>query len=206
MTELRKSMILLFLLAGCGSSPEGQPLAVHGDSTAIGSRIAWHEKFWNAMPMRDGTRWFNQLGRSVFNDGVGGQSIATMRDKMLADKEHRSTPTVIYDRVNTGETSAMYVEALSAGVATLKTRCFLIMPQVRNAEGQWDGLSRTVMPSIDAEVRRRWPNNTFTEAETRALNVELAPQGTRADKLHRNATGQAIEARYIGAWLKHRGC
>ncbi len=187
-------------------SSNEKTIAIHGDSTAIASRIPYSEKIWNTVPLRDPTRWFNKLGRKIHNDGVAGQSILELRDKMLADTEHRANTTIIYDRMNDGETPAMYVDALEKSVATLQTKCVLILPQIPNHRERLDVDSRFVMPLIDAEVRRRFPANTLNEQEQRSLVRELSDPATRADDIHRNAAGQAIEARHIAAWLKRTGC
>ena len=74
------------VLAGC-SAPV---MAVRGDSTAIASREGAAKAF-NLAPSLDGKRWWNIVrrtnfgGKPAFNDGVGGQDIQTMREKMEAE-------------------------------------------------------------------------------------------------------------------------
>jgi hypothetical protein len=186
-----------------------QAIAIHGDSTAIASRIPLMEKFWNLVPQLDGERWWNILARSysparpVFDDGVGGQSITAMRDKMEADHVHRRDLTIIYDFRNPGETPAYYIATLAQAVATLQTTHFLIMPQ-----NEWVGKPDPDLPflrEIDRRVQMRWPANTFSAAETVAFRTALADPSTRVDGFHRNAKGQKIEARYIKVWLDARG-
>ena len=185
------------------------PIAVHGDSFAIGSRIPLLERAWNLFPSLDRTRWWNILSRSysparpVFNDGVGGQTIFALRDKMQKDQLHRDDTTIIYDRRNSGETAAGYVAALEAGLATLHTRHFLILPQVPFFNKSEPDLP--IMRDIDRRVLAKWPDNTFNAVERAAFDRALADPTTRADTLHRNAKGQAIEAHFIKAWLDARG-
>lgn len=146
------------------------------------------------------------LGRKPFNDGVGGQDIRTMREKMQADQAHRRVTTVIYDRRNDGEDPALYVSDLRAAVATLETDRFLIMPQVRKSRGVQETDDQiAAMDDIDRRVLEVWPSNTFSLDERKAFLAELEADETRFDGLHRNETGQEIEARYIGRWLKQRG-
>ena len=62
-----------------------------------------------------------------------------------------------------------------------------------------------IMGEIDRRVLARWPDNTFNAAERAAFDKALSDPATRADTLHRNAKGQAIEMRFIKAWLDARG-
>jgi hypothetical protein len=185
------------------------PIAVHGDSTAIASRIPLIEKFWNLVPQLDGWRWWNILARSysparpIFDDGVGGQTITEMRDKMLADHQHRRDLTIIYDFRNPGETPTDYLTALAQAVGTLQTTHFLILPQ-----SEWAGRADLDQPNlreINRRVLARWPANTFSATETVTFRAALAAPSTRVDGFHRNAQGQKIEARFIKAWIDARG-
>lgn len=203
------SLLICVALAGC--SPPA--LAVRGDSTAIASRDGAAKAF-NFAPSLDSKRWWNIVrksnfaGRSAYNDGVGGQSIATMREKMEADQKHRSLPTVIYDRRNEGETADQYEAELARAIGTLSPKCLLIMPQVSRSAGlpETDPLQVPVMADIDRRVRLRWAKYAPPKAEADQLIKELSDDATRYDGLHRNAKGQAIEARYISTWLKRQGC
>lgn len=200
------SVVLIFLvtLSAC-SRPE---MAVRGDSTAIASRGGF-SKVFDVVPSLDGRRWWNIVRCSrpghvvVFNDGVGGQDIDTLRAKMEADKAHQTVPTIIYDRRNKGETADHYEAQLAAAIATLNTDRFLIMPQVPGSRGfaEPNADQLETMATIDRRVRTRWPNNTFSEAEAAALIAVLEPDSTRIDGLHRNTEGQAIEAGFITAWI-----
>ena len=50
------------------TQPSGEflapPIAVHGDSTAIASRIPLLEKYWDLFPQWDAERWWTQLSES----------------------------------------------------------------------------------------------------------------------------------------------
>ncbi|MCD2176808.1 hypothetical protein [Rhizobium sp. C1] len=200
------SILLALCLTGCD-----QPsLAVRGDSTALASRSGM-AKIWNLRPSWDSKRWWVIVGKSftperaVFNDGVGGQSIRALRDKMLADHIHRGLPTVIYDRRNDGEDPVQYVADLKEAVATLTTRDFLILPQVPQSAGYPETPDQMdAMKEIDTQVLALWPENTFSPAERKAFMDALAPDETRIDGLHRNEKGQMIEAEWIGQWLHRR--
>jgi hypothetical protein len=205
-SQLAACLLLPIALTGC----DDPALAVRGDSTAIASRDGL-AKIWNLSPAWDSKRWWVIAGKSflpqraVFNDGVGGQSIRTMKEKMLADSAHRALPTVIYDRRNDGEDAAAYVADLREAVATLTTRDFLILPQVPKSAGFPESAEQSAaMAEIDRMVLDLWPNNTFTPAERQAFLTELQPDETRLDGLHRNEKGQAIEAKWVGAWLHRR--
>lgn len=199
-------VIAMAALSGC----DEPALAVRGDSTAIASRSGL-AKIWNVYPAWDTYRWWVIVGKSftprraVFNDGVGGQSIQTLRDKMVADQEHRALPTVIYDRRNDGEDASQYVAALREEVATLQTPDFLILPQVPRSAGFPEPPDQTAaMTEIDRQVFALWPENTFSPSDRDAFLAELATDDTRLDGLHRNEKGQAIEAKWIGNWLHAR--
>ena len=198
-------LCLMLALTGCGEPT----IAVHGDSTALASRSGL-AKAYNFAPSWDGYRWWvilgKDMGRRIFNDGLGGQSIATMRDKMVADDAHRSITTIIYDRKNTDEDPATYVEVLADGIATLNTNEFLIIPQVPRAGNDPDPEAELQeMAEIDATVAEKWPGNTFSQAERTDFINALAEANTRLDGLHRNERGQAFEAKFIGDWLQARG-
>ena len=185
------------------------PIAVHGDSTAIGSRISGIGRLWNLVTALDGERWWNRLARSykpprkVFNDGVGGQTIVALREKMERDAGHRQDLTIIYDRRNPGETVNSYISNLGAAVATLRTRHFLILPQIG-----WATIKESDLPIIQ-EINRRiimaWPQNTFSASQAAAFARALSDPSTRSDGFHRNAKGQAIEALEIKSWIDARG-
>lgn len=173
-----------------------QAFAVHGDSTARGDGAS--------------TTWFAALAggyspaRAVYNDAASGQSVFTLRDRMLADIRRRDWPTILYDRRNSSETAADYLAALEVAVSTLTGR-FLILPQVAMADGAEAADVLVIHAEINAGIRARWPGNTFDAAAEAALVGALAPGSTRADGLHRNNTGQAIEAAAVRAWLDAKG-
>lgn len=169
---------------------------INGDSTAFGSGAV--------------TPWFLRLAngyapaRVYVNDGVGGQGIGTMRDRMVADPRRRDWPTFLYDRKNTGETLVSYMAALTEAVNLLTGR-FFIFPQVPYSDGLEDPTNWAVMQSINAAIRAAWPNNTFSEAEETAFLAALSPGSTRSDTLHRNDVGAEIEKTYLRAWLDAKG-
>lgn len=173
-----------------------QAFVVHGDSTGRGDGAA--------------TTWFAALAggyspaRAVYNDAASGQSVFTLRDRMLADARRRDWPTILYDRRNGGETAAAYLAALETAVSTLTGR-FLILPQVAMADGAEAADVLAIHAEINAGIRARWPWNTFDAAAEAALLSALAPGSTRADGLHRNTAGQAIEAAAVRAWLDAKG-
>lgn len=196
-------------MAGC--SPPA--FAVRGDSTAIASREG-AAKAYNLAPHLDGKRWWNIVRRTnfggdpAFNDGVGGQDVRTMREKLEADHKHRRLPTVIYDRRNEGETADHYEAEVAKAIEGLSADCVLIMPQVSGSTSyvETDPEQVPTMAEIDRRFRSRWPDYTPPKAEADELVKALADDNTRYDGLHRNAKGQAIEARYISTWLKRQGC
>ncbi len=173
-----------------------QAFAIHGDSTGRGDGAT--------------TTWFAALAagyspvRAVYNDAASGQSVFTLRDRMLADTRRRDWPAILYDRRNTGETAAAYLEALETAVSTLTGR-FLILPQVAMADGAEASDVLAVHADINAGIRARWPGNTLDAAAEAALLDALAPGSTRSDGLHRNNAGQAIEAAAVRAWLDAKG-
>lgn len=173
-----------------------QAFVVHGDSTARGDGAT--------------TTWFATLAggyspaRAVWNDAAGGQSVFTLRDRMLADTRRRDWPAILYDRRNGGETAAAYLAALETAVSTLSGR-FLILPQVAMADGAEPPDALAIHAEINAGIRARWPGNTFEATAEAALLSALAPGSTRADGLHRNNAGQAIEAAAVRAWLDAKG-
>jgi hypothetical protein len=196
----------MLLIAGC----DEPTLAIRGDSTAIASRSGL-AKAWNLHPAWDAKRWWVIVAhefsppRTTFNDGVGGQDIRTMRDKMLADHDHRTVTTIIYDRRNNGEEPTQYVTDLKRAVATLTTDHFLIMPQVPQSRGNPETSDQIAsMAEIDRQVLAAWPQNTFSPLDREAFLAALDPDDTRIDGLHRNEKGQLIEAAWIGRWLRSR--
>ncbi|MGR4865231.1 hypothetical protein [Caulobacter sp. LARHSG274] len=197
-------MSAMFLQA---CAPEVSRLVVHGDSTAIASRIPLIEKVWNIAPRLDKSRWFNIIssrsGMRVYNDGEPGQSMVSMRDRLAKDVAHRQVTTIFYDRRNTGERPEDYVKTLAGAISLLSTDKFLIVPQVPDPKDRTSE-EYFAMCRIDKLVSQRWPANTFNEVERRAFVTALDEPRTRIDGLHRNALGQKIEAEAIGRWLAHK--
>lgn len=211
-TQLRGTICAALLFLSIPVFPAyaaANAIAIHGDSTAQGARTVGMSVLWNLFPRFDKIRWWNQLSRSynpprpIFNDGVGGQTISAMREKMERDVSHRRDLTIIYDRRNPGETPEFYISNLSAALATLKTSHFLIMPQVGWAtvkDEDWAAIQE-----INRRIALKWPSNTFSTREARSFREALAAPSTRFDGFHRNAIGQSIEAHYIKAWIDARG-
>lgn len=208
--RLRSAIVFKLLLASAlASATSNGPIAIHGDSTALGSRTSGVARLWNMVPALDSERWWNKLSRSysphriIFNDGVGGQPMAVMRDKMQSDKGHRQDLVIIYDRLNDDETADAYIAALSAAVATLQTNHFLILPQVSWATIKDDKLQ--TLQDLNRRIPAKWPRNTFSATEAAGFAKALSDPSTRSDGLHRNLKGQTIEARYIKTWIDARG-
>ncbi len=203
------TLFVAIALGGCHDLPRGN-LAIRGDSTAIATRGGF-SRVYALAPRLDSDRWWVRLACAkkpclkTFNDGVGGQNIASMRNKMEKDIEHQGWPTIIYDRLNDEEIPDLYIIDLERAVSEIKTDRFLIMPQIPRA-GNGDNqeyLERAAR--VDAEVSRRWPENTLSAAEKVALKQKLSSSDTRTDGLHRNARGQAIEAEMVEHWTSARG-
>ncbi len=203
--RLRWLVILLAFLTSCRN---GDVIAIHGDSTAVGSR-AGIAKIFNIAPIWDSRRWWVQVARSLnrtpFNDGVGGQDMRTLREKMEKDENHRYVTTIIYDRRNDGEDPKEYIEDLSRAISCLKTERFLILPQVPQSFGRTESQEQiSAMREIDDAVVAKWPKNTFSIPERSSFLSDLSDDSTRIDGLHRNEKGQAIEAKWITKWLQER--
>lgn len=176
-------------------------ISVFGDSTAIGDRIPYPEKPLNLVPMLDPTRWWNQIGRRVANHGVGGWRL----DQTLELIEGGVALThriVLFDRINTEEAPDAYLATMARIVARLSGRAMLILPQIANAP---PGAETGAMAAVNAELRSRWSQYCLSPVEARGLHAALADPATRADALHRNPAGQAIEARFIRAWMDRHG-
>lgn len=199
-------MGLVALLCGCGASYSTRPwMAVHGDSLAAGSRDGL-AKIYNLAPDMDGERWFNIVARElepafrVENTGVGGSGMAANIQRMRGARATASV-TIFYDRVNDDETVEAYLRHLETVVLQARHGRVLIVPQVPMALRADSPATLAKMEAINTQVRARWPNSTFSAAETAAFHRDLNPVATRYDGLHRNAKGQAIEARHIGPWI-----
>ena len=123
---------------------------------------------------------------------------------MLADKNHRDGVVIIYDRRNAGEDPTIYTNTLADALGTLHNGHFLIMPQVPNVGIKQAKDSVAAMESINKNILRRWPLNTFSQAEQDRFIIELSDPRTRVDGIHRGPRGQTIEAFYIERWLKAR--
>lgn len=176
-------------------------ISVFGDSTAIGDRIPYPEKPLNLVPQLDPTRWWNQLGRRVANHGVGGWRL----DQTLGLLESGVVLTgriVLFDRINTEEAPGAYLATMSQIVARLSGRAMLILPQIADVPA---GPETGPMAAVNAALRARWPQSCLSPAEAAGLHAALADPATRADAIHRNPAGQAIEARFIRAWMDRHG-
>jgi len=204
------ALSILMALGGCSSRSTGQnKLAIHGDSTALGSGEGL-AKIYNFFPSYDENRWWVRLAGAhkprltTFNAGRGGQDSSMLRNEMIADRAHRDWPTIIYDRVNDGESAEAYVANLRAAVAQLETDKFLILPQIRRAEGEEPPLEQ-IMVDIDRQISALWPDNTLPELEANNLRHALSSDETRLDGLHRNARGQHAEFRHIKQYTDSKG-
>ena len=193
--------VTLLALSAC--QPTKPILAVHGDSTALGTREGLN-KIYIVAPNLDGDRWANRIAKAraftIQSTGVGGSPMVDNIERMKRTP-YLDRPTIIYDLINSKEDLDEYVRNIELAVSLLRTDKFLIMPQVPRAEGADKPQQLARLSAVNAAVRARWPEHTFTADETVALTASLYPARTRFDGLHRNSAGQRIEAEHIGRWL-----
>jgi hypothetical protein len=189
---------------------EKTSISILGDSTAIGDRIPMSAKPFNLLPALDPTRWWNQIGRTVSNHGVGGwrldQTLALIESGLpLAER------IVIFDRINIAlvdsklvvdEKPDAYLATLDRIVRRLGGRRILILPQIVDTP---PSVEVGPMAEVNVALRRRWPLLTLSAAEEAGLQRALADPATRSDAVHRSPAGQAIEARFIRAWMDRHG-
>jgi hypothetical protein len=176
-------------------------LYVVGDSTAKGDGADTAGGKWAAITAGGAvTTW------TLSNAGVSGQSIADMVTGMQADTTHRRWFTAIVDKINVGETEVGYMASLAQAVSLIPSGRFYIHPQIPKTDGTEDsGAARDLLNAVNADIIATYPNNTLSSADQAALIAALADSTTRADGLHRNDKGQAIEAMFISSWLTRRG-
>lgn len=197
------------VLAGCGETPPERALSVHGDSIAVGSREGLY-KIYNFAPTLDPARWSYIVARGmkparqVILTAKGGSTMAESVERMRAHPEALNSPTVIYDLINDSETVEGYLADLEEAVSLVKNERLLIMPQVPRAGGRDSPERIAKLAAVNNAVRQRWPDNSFSHEEALALIIDMQPENTRYDGLHRNANGEKIEARHIEAWMTRR--
>lgn len=191
-------------------SAEGPPIMVHGDSTAIASRIPLSEKWRNLWPAADGSRWWNIVAasytprRAVINDGVKGQDLAAALAKLQRRADPPGSTVIVYDRINDGETLEAYERELLAIAVLERKNRLLVLPQVPDAPATTCGTANVLYRRLNDFLAQRLSGSTFDPGTRDAFLRALADPATRADGLHRNGRGQAIEALYIRRWLRAR--
>lgn len=194
MRSLLVSLLFLLAVPAIANDAAGG-LVAYGDSTArgVGAKQTWLERLGTAH------------SREVRNAGKDRQGVEAMAQSATDDAEHHAWIAIFYDRRNAGETPDDWIAAVSAAIAARGTDRFLIMPQVPVSGGREDGITLPVLLEINERIRATWPENSFdaaTEAEFLAI---LDSDANRADRIHRNDAGQAIEAEFIGRWLAQKG-
>lgn len=179
-------------------------IAVYGDSTGHGDHGT------------AGSRWWELLAagydpdRSMFNDAVGGQSVTTLRDRLLADTSHRCWTTIIMDRPNTGETASSCIAAIKAATGNLQTDRWLVMPPVDDVPGMPGYPVNTSGPAITA-IQQALLSDPFFAGHTldataqAAYLTALVDESKRSDGIHFNDAGQAVQAAAVRAFMDAQG-
>jgi|GEM_PF-3539927 len=193
--------ITRFLVRGQASGAVGlvdplRGLAVYGDSTARGdgATVPWASLVaaGHSPPM------------ALHNAGAGGETLAQMAARLIADTSHRGWTAILMDRINGDETAQGWLATMAQAIGTLRTARILIYPQIPRADGsEASGAVRDKIDAINAGIRERWPNNTLPDWTD--LIAALSDPDTRTDGLHRNNAGQALEAAAISAFLAGKG-
>lgn len=185
-------------LLGRAAAPILSNIVFYGDSTAKGDGA-------DTAGGKFATMLSGDASQTLYNAGVSGQSMADMAAGVIADTSHRRWLTIFVDHANTGETLASYIASLRSAINAIGTYGFLIWPQMGVTDGSDDATMLQLRSDINAAIIANWPNNTFDATEQAALIAALSDSTTRADGIHRNDKGQAIECLFASSLLQRKG-
>lgn len=129
-------------------------------------------------------------GRPTYNGGIGGEPIDTIAARMLADTTYRDRITVLWDRMNTGDTNANYAAKMAQMVARVRERHdrFIIVSDINKTDGTEDPGSawRIAQDARNAALAATYPGH-FVDVVAALDNNAL-----RSDGLHLTGPGNQI--------------
>lgn len=148
------------------------------------------------------------MGRTVYNTGVGGNSMDQISARLIsAPAEVRAKTTVMWDGDQNGFTTlSAYCDLLAAALAALGHHRFVVIPPCVN-HGQ-SNLSTEV--AIRDEFMARWPNNVLDWRNVLTLDGNGVPVASMyydsgTDPTHLSQAAMDLMAPAIKSFIDARG-
>lgn len=188
--------LMLTLNKGVGVLPAA--VSIFGDSTAAFTGVSEYGRGWGWMLAKDPTvQW------EFYNAGVGGENTTQMLARVAADVDHRRWPTVFMDLPNTGEDAATWIANMKAAAAYIRHGRWLVMPPCQDAPGA----TRTNVTDVQAALLSDpfFVGHTLDATDQAAYIAAVSTSDTRADGIHYNDLGQAIQCLFVSSFFSQRG-
>jgi len=195
------------VILSSSASSTGYGIAAFGDSLVAGgaNQLSWTGSL------------STQLGRPVFNGGVGGQTCAQVSARMLSASDKKGRFVILWAGANDSGTNFASVPAcISTMVAFLEqpTR-FMVISILPNSA--WAGTNTlTAMQSVNAALLAAYPHNyydalgyllahgTGTGQDQIDVAAGITPTSLRADSIHPTTAANALLATQIANWIAAR--
>jgi len=172
---------------------------------------AWGDSFTDANYGRYPATLLQLSGYAVANLGVGGQSSAQIKERMLAAPDKRTWPVIIWAGRNDGRDQIAQTEAnIAAMVANLTHTNYLVLPVFNGAgEGKGSYEYQQIM-ALNSNLARTYGShyldvrshivsnyNASSAQDVADYAADIPPTSLRQDFLHPNTAGSDLIANYI---------
>lgn len=195
-------------------------ISIWGDSYAVGSGANGMPKTWGYQLQGA----FPPPGRPRKAKGVGGSTVAQMRDRLLAENAaYRSALTIFWDKRNTSESAETWLAGMGEAIAALGHQRFVILSPV-TATGEGIGSDYyAVVQAINSALLTAYPDNfidirsylvgqaiydagiTPTEDDLADMSADTIPRSLLADAVHLNAAAQALVVPIVAGFISAKG-
>jgi lysophospholipase L1-like esterase len=153
-------------------------------------------------------------GLNVVNLGIGGQTSAAIKDRMLADPQKHTWPTIIWAGRNDLNYPEQVKASIAAMVAALPHSNYLILPVFNGLyeDNQYNPTMYGYVTDLNKELAAIYGNH-FLDVRSYIVsqydpsspqdvldhNADVPPSSLRQDFLHLNAKGTTLAANYVYA-------
>ncbi|MVN78612.1 T9SS type A sorting domain-containing protein, partial [Hymenobacter sp. HMF4947] len=195
-------------------APPTAPVVVPAAGISSSNMAAWGDSFTHAeygvYPQTLG-----QLsGYSVYDGGIGGETSVQIRDRMLADTQKHSWPTIIWAGRNDSDKPDQVKASIAAMVASLPHKNYLVLG-ICNGSGEGTGTyGYAVTTTLNNGLAAIYGNHfidirAFLVSQydpTNAQDVadhaaDIPPTSLRQDFLHPNVAGCTLIGNYLYAHI-----
>ncbi|WP_324671976.1 GDSL-type esterase/lipase family protein [Hymenobacter sp. GOD-10R] len=191
------------------------PTIVSSLLTNTSNVAAWGDSFTDSNFGRYPAVLSRLSGYNVKNLGVGGQTSAQVKTRMLADAEKRTWPSIIWaGRNDTRDQLAQTQANIATMVANLTHTNYLVL-SVFNGDGEGKGTyAYQQILALNAALAKTYGShyldvrsymvtqyNTSSSQDAVNFTADIPPVSLRQDFLHPNNAGSDLIANYIYAHL-----